>query len=156
MVKVNIEIKGLDGIRKSLEKAPEKTVYEMSKAVQSSLNEIRSKSLREAPIRTGDLRKGISTPIMETRLRGKIEAREPYSAAVHEGSRPHIIRPKSIGYRGHPGGLGNRKTGFGVYNMVHHPGNKPNRFFDRSIDKANQAINQFFTRALQNVINSIK
>lgn len=156
MVKVNIKVIGLNTLKESLKKAPERTVYELSNAVKSSLNEIRNKSLREAPIKSGDLRKGISTPIMKTRLRGELEAREPYSAAVHEGSRAHIIRPKRIGYKGHPGGLGNRKTGFGVYNMVHHPGTKPNKFFVRSIEKSISAIDQFFNRAIQNIINSIK
>jgi hypothetical protein len=155
MVKVNIKVIGLKTLRESLQKAPERTVYELSNAVKSSLNEIRNKSLREAPIKSGDLRKGISTPMMKTRLRGELEAKEPYSAAVHEGSRPHIIRPKSIGYRGHPGGLGNRKTGFGVYNKVNHPGIKANPFMKRAVEKAMPQITNYFKQALSNILNRI-
>lgn len=159
MIDIDVKITGLDVLRNGLENAPRETVNEVSKAVQKSLHTIRNVSLREAPVNKGggggNLRQKISTPIMKTKLSGKIVSQATYSAYVHEGTRPHIIRPKRIGYKGHPGGLANKRSGWGVYNKVKHPGTAPNPFFKRAVEKSKPRIEQFFTEAINSICKSI-
>mgnify|MGYP000962579460 FL=1 len=135
-------------------KEPMIALQEIQKAVNKSALKITLIAQRqEAPKKGGQLAQKIK-PRFEP-LKGIVEALASYSLYVHEGTRPHIIRPKSLGYRGHKGGLGNRKTGFGVYNLVHHPGTKPNRFMTRSVEKAMPNIINYFKQALDNILRRI-
>lgn len=78
-----------------------------------------------------------------------------YAPYVEFGTRPHVIEPKSLGYRGHPGGLGNRKTGFGVFNRVNHPGTKANPFMERILASATPDIEGLFVKALELITERI-
>lgn len=56
----------------------------------------------------------------------------PYAIWVHEGSQPHEIRPKNgpfLVFMGRDGNVVFTK-------LVHHPGNKPNRFLIRALPAA--------------------
>jgi hypothetical protein len=79
-------------------------------------------------------------------LSGMIWSEAPYSAAVHEGSRPHIIQSKG------PWPLRNKNTGQVFGRIVHHPGNKPNPYFLRAIEGASKKIEENFAKALENVL----
>ncbi|NLD50650.1 MAG: hypothetical protein GX660_26200 [Clostridiaceae bacterium] len=159
MIDVDVKITGLDNLKRNLERAPVFTVDEVSRAIQKSLHTIRTVSLREAPVNKtsggGNLRQKISTPIMTTKLSGKIVSQAPYSVYVHQGTRPHVIKPKRIGYKGHPGGLANKRTGWGVYNKVNHPGTAPNPFFKRAVEKSKSSIERFFREAINNITKTI-
>ncbi|MDD5068486.1 MAG: hypothetical protein PHN89_02720 [Candidatus Pacebacteria bacterium] len=171
---LNIKVEGLDDVIKGLEKSPEMTVNEISKAIQSSLNTIRTKTIREAPIGKGKnpglLKRSVQPYRMESRLRGKIDVTAPYAEAVHQGSRPHEIRPKTKkalafeigGWRGYTTSssgksyYGKKEGSNVVVRHVHHPGYKGNPFFSRAIEKSLAEINRFFDRAMINILNSIK
>jgi HK97 gp10 family phage protein len=87
-----------------------------------------------APVRTGKLRASIigatakSGPLA---IEGLVGSTSDYAAYVHEGTRPHTIRPA------------NGKAfmviminGRRVYtNAVHHPGTKPNPFLRRAMEE---------------------
>jgi hypothetical protein len=84
-----------------------------------------------APVRTGRLRSSIRAE--EPRffsLRGKVTVGSDleYAAMVNDGTRPHIIRPRSAQVlRFKVGG----RTVFA--RVVHHPGTKGTHFLDRAL-----------------------
>ena len=174
MPNITVKIVGMDTFDKALRKAPEFMVNEMSKAIQSSLNTVRSAAIKESPVGKGDgsgnLRRSIQPPKMETALRGYVEANAPYAAAVHDGSEPHDIYPKnakalafevggSRGYVTSKSGSKYYKSTSGemvIVRHVRHPGYRGNPFFVRALDQSFGTINAFFNRAIINVLNTIK
>ena len=87
---------------------------------------------------------------MISRFKGEITAFAKYSAAVHEGTSPHIITVvnKKV--------LANKRTGQIFGKTVRHPGTRPNPFFDRAIEASMNDIQKFVSTALQNIINTLK
>lgn len=88
----------------------------------------------EAPKKTGELSRRIRSNI--TTYRGTVYPTVKYAIYVHEGTRPHIIRPsakKALYWEGadHP------------VRMVRHPGTKPNKFVERGADRALPNIEQY-------------
>jgi HK97 gp10 family phage protein len=154
MSNIQIKVTGLKELQTALKKAPELTVNEIGKAVRKSLETIRTQSLKEAPVNKGfgggNLRQKISGPRMESKIKGMIVSEAPYSAAVHDGSRPHEIRPKQKKV------LANKRTGQFFGQLVHHPGTKPNPFFTRSIEKTKDKVNGYFKKAMDNVLKTLK
>ena len=134
-------------------KEPIIALQEIQKAVNTSALKVVQLAQQEAPKNTGHLY-GKIQPRFEP-LKGIVESLAKYSIFVHEGTRPHFIRPKSIGYKGHKGGLGNRRTGFGVYNSVYHSGTKPNKYMKRASEIAMPFIMNNFKKALENILRRI-
>jgi hypothetical protein len=86
-------------------------------AMSRSVLIVEAAGKREAPVRKGNLRRTITSRVEQGGMRGVIGTNAPYAQAVHEGSRPHIIRPvraKALYWKGasHP------------VRLVKHPGNK--------------------------------
>lgn len=80
---------------------------------------------REAPVKRGPLRRSITSRVERNGDRGVIGTNLAYARPVHDGSRPHIIKPKrakALAWKGalHP------------VRSVRHPGNKANPFFERT------------------------
>lgn len=84
-----------------------------------------------APVRTGRLRSSIrADPPRIFSLRGSLTVGSDleYAAAVNDGSRPHIIRPRTKQV------LKFQVGGRTVYaKIVHHPGTKGAHFLDRAL-----------------------
>lgn len=84
-----------------------------------------------APVNTGRLRSSIrAEPPRIFSLRGslKVGSDLEYAAFVNDGTRPHIIRPRTKQV------LKFRVGGRTVYaKLVHHPGTRPNPFLDRAL-----------------------
>jgi hypothetical protein len=105
-------------------------------------------SKEEAPVKTSNLRRTIRLGTVtdtEVRILAGGTGGVGYARAVHEGSRPHEIRPRRRkvlrwARGGSPRRLtGSPRTGNGEFlyaRVVHHPGNKPNRFLVRGIMRA--------------------
>lgn len=64
-------------------------------------------------------------------MQGGVTSHAGYSAAVHEGSRPHIIRATRARDLAFP--WGGRMA---FFKQVHHPGNKPNPFLTEAAHEA--------------------
>jgi hypothetical protein len=101
----------------------------MSRAVLT----VEAASKREAPVRTGNLRRTITSRVEQGGDRGVIGTNASYARPVHEGSRPHTIVPvraKALFWKGasHP------------VRIVRHPGNKPNKFFERAAESSRSAV----------------
>lgn len=80
---------------------------------------------QEAPVKKGPLRRSITSRVERGGDRGVIGTNLNYARPVHDGSRPHIIKPtraKALMWKGalHP------------MKSVRHPGNRPNPFLVRA------------------------
>lgn len=154
MLNINVQINGLENVKLMMLRAPERTIKEIGRAVSKSTLKVKNTSLKEVPTNKqkggGNLKQSIRH-IMINKFRGEVVAHAKYAAAVHEGTRPHIIRPRRIGYKGHPGGLYDKRTGWGVYNKVNHPGTRPNPFMDRAAQKSQKDIDLYFAQAMNNI-----
>jgi len=88
---------------------------------------------KEAPVKRGTLRRSITSRVERGGDRGVIGTNLGYARAVHDGSRPHVIKPKRPvkvvnGRKVYPA----LKTPYGIYRSVRHPGYKGNPFFERT------------------------
>lgn len=91
-----------------------------------------------APVRTGRLKASIQPdPVRRVgpwRIDTGISATAPYAAPVHEGARPHVIRPR------HARALRFEVEGRVVFaQRVRHPGNRPNRFLSQAVERTVQS-----------------
>jgi hypothetical protein len=102
--------------------------------LQPAMRAVQLSTIHEAQARvhrkTGHLQRSIVPgPVSDTHA--VIEARTPYAAALEEGAKPHIIKPKNarvLAWGGERRLTGRLKSGskpdhFAA--LVHHPGNKP-------------------------------
>lgn len=76
----------------------------------------------------------------------------PYAIFVHEGTKPHIIRPKN------KKGLANKKTGAFFGKEVHHPGTKANPYLKKAVDNYNfnPALDDLGNKICEDVFENIK
>lgn len=106
MADYSVQIENIDQIRAAFNKAPEKMVKELDKAIQKSVFEIEAGTKTRAPVRTGYMRASIRTTF--TPLKGVLDwpdtsnpqgnSSRPapvslYSFFVHEGTRFMAARP---------------------------------------------------------------
>lgn len=109
------------------------------RALASDVNRLRNVAVRECPVDKGGLR---SSHIITTRRVGdhtvwSVGTRKSYAAAVHEGSRAHVIerrgpfrnpagRVRTLRFTGRSGAPVFRR-------LVHHPGYRGNPWLRRSL-----------------------
>jgi hypothetical protein len=150
MININVKIDGLDKLNRALIRAPAEVINQMSTAVKKSVLIIQNVAMREAPVNKqtggGTLRQNIKGRMI-TKLSGVVESLAPYSIFVHEGTRPHDIRP--IKARG----LANKRTGEYFGKLVHHPGTRANPYFARAAEKAQGKINEYFSAGMKKIVD---
>lgn len=83
---------------------------------------------REVPVKRGTLRRSITSRVEQGGDRGVVGTNLNYARAVNDGSKPHIIRPKTAKALFWKGALHPVRS-------VNHPGNRPNDFVGRTRDK---------------------
>lgn len=153
MNNVKVEIKGLGKLDDALRKAPVFTLNEISKAVQKSALTVQNNAIKESPVNKqtggGNLRQNIRMT-METKTRAAVISKAPYSIFVEEGTRPHEIKVK------YKKVLANKRTGQVFGKVVHHPGTRANPYMQRALTGSKQAIDEFFKKAVLNIIKSLK
>lgn len=178
---ITIEVKGLKEMRAGLRGASAKTVAELSKAVGQTMVVMTNQTIKEAPVNKagggGNLRQSVQGR-MTSMLGAVVTVLASYGLYVHEGTRPHIIRPrnkKALSFewgRGgfqaaqsggktvfvRPGLTANRRVKWHattVFKEVHHPGTRANPFLQRAADKSATKIREYFDAALRAVADSI-
>lgn len=104
---------------------------------------------REAPVKTGQLRKTITSTI--TPLLSTIKPTVNYAFEVNNGSPARDIKPRRAKVLRFAG-----KNGQTFAKVVHQKARKANPFVDRTREKVEQPVNNFFLEALQGVINELK
>lgn len=149
-----IDIPELERLQELLSRYPSIATPIMTKAVSASQAVLaKNTTARTVPVKTRVLIH--SFEFKQSGLQARYYPTARYAKWVNDGTDPHVIYPKSIGYHGHPGGLGDRKSGFGVYNKVNHPGTKPNPFMERIRDASQKEISGIFLIALDNINKAI-
>lgn len=97
-----------------------------------------------APVDTGRLRASIRTErrsLLGFRLRWTVGSDVEYAAAVNDGTRPHVIRPKTkqaLRFR-----IGGRTV---FAKVVNHPGTRARPFLDRALREVAARRGYDFTR----------
>jgi len=124
-----VRVEKLDTLRTTLEKL----AYQISQTLPHRILSRASKKLKNliwffAPERTGALRRSIRTTWTHNRVMISVDA--PYAIYVEEGTRPHIIRPRTSGVLRFE-----KPSGEIVYTKkpVHHPGFKGRKFVERAV-----------------------
>ena len=94
------------------------------------LRDIEGQAKENTPVLTGNLRRNIGRTGVQTDgmvLSGEVFAHTDYAERVHDGTRPHVIRPRPE--RGPRAALKFTIGGRTLYRkLVHHPGMKPRPF----------------------------
>jgi hypothetical protein len=148
-MRIQLKIPSAKKLQDALKKYPEAASREMAKAIRDATLLLEGNVAKEAPVKTGNLRGRISHRISPTR--GEVFTTVKYAQAVHEGTRPHIIRPrraKALRFRGGDGKFIFAKS-------VNHPGTKGNPFFTRATEKTLPKIREFFRAALRRAVQKI-
>lgn len=137
----------------ALAAAPEKVRSGLRLALKRTASNIASEAKRthRFKTRTGMLEKAVEFNVDDAAMKAEIylnEAIAPYAKYVHEGTKPHIIRPKK---RKLLRWVSQRTGNFVSKYEVKHPGTNPDRFL---YDAAEKLSGKFVSRC-QDVINRI-
>jgi len=146
---IKISLQNGDLIKRALKEAPERAAKGISRAVEQSVFLVEGEAKRLAPVNKqtggGNLRQSIKAS-MKTSYVGEVDVGAKYAAAVHEGTRPHVIeaRNKKV--------LANRRQGQFFGKKVNHPGTKAQPFLREAAEKSALRINEFFLAAIRGII----
>lgn len=145
---MTIKVTGLSEAIRLMDTARSSLTAEMGKAMRESVRDLHRQAVREAPVNKqsggGNLRQMIDSSSSATR--GTVISRAKYSEYVHEGTRPHIIRPKRARV------LANRRTGQFFGRKVNHPGTRPNPYLKRALGKVKKKITENFNSAIKRLL----
>jgi len=153
MKSIKVEIKGIKEFKAALKKSPRIAKEEIGNAVQKATLEIRGQVKREAPVDDGKLRQNIYSDVKG--LRGTIlpiRASQKYAICVHEGTKPHHP-PVKEGKGIHKWATKKGLNPYAVAKSIAKKGTKANPFMDRAVNKTKSKVNQFFEKALENIVN---
>lgn len=146
---IKIQIKNIDKIQRVFQQAPIRLTKELNTAIEKILLKLENSAKRNAPVNKqsggGNLRQSIRSQ-MTGPARGIVEATADYAAAVHEGTRPHLIKVKTKKV------LANRRSGEVFGRVVRHPGTKANPFLQNAIDQNKEFIDQQMEKAIDNTL----
>ena len=138
----------MDKFEKAFKEAPFRASQNFATAIQKTVFLVESKAKRNAPVNKqtggGNLRQSIGG--QASGLTGIVDVRADYALPVHEGARPHTIRPVN------KKALANRRTGQFFGKLVHHPGQRAQPFLRDAVEQSTQKINGFFLEAIRNII----
>lgn len=107
-----------------------------TKAIEPQVRDLARRVLNRSrtltPVRTGQLRarQRVILRITATTVQAQIEARTSYAMYVHEGTRPHEIRPRRVSYLRFVAG-----DAIVFAKVVHHPGTRGVFFMKRALQE---------------------
>jgi len=149
---IKVEIVGLDKLKSALKRAPVVALSEIGKAMQKSALTIQSNAIKEAPVNKGhgggNLRQNIKVQSV-TKTKAVIRSGAKYSLFVEEGTKPHQIRPRV------KRALADTRNKLFFGKLVNHPGTKANPYMQRALKKSMLKVNEFFKKALDNIVNTL-
>jgi hypothetical protein len=128
--------------------APALVAREQEGAMEASLLHLHGEVARRTPVDRGILRGSIFTALSGTPLdlRGKVASPLEYAVPVEEGTRPHIIRPRSGRYLRF---VANGRVVFA--RQVQHPGTRGVHMFAEGLRAARPRIEALFERAADRI-----
>ncbi|ADD81130.1 gp25 [Rhodococcus phage ReqiPine5] len=106
----------------------------LSRRTASITRQIAAQAKMNVPVKTGNLGRSIQEdPIKATgpfSVSGGVTANTNYAASVHDGTRPHVIRPKA-GKKALKFNVGGRTV---FAKKVNHPGTRPRPFLKNAAE----------------------
>ena len=128
MIKIKIEKGDLTVLTRRFELALRYFLYELAGYAEQEM-------IRQAPQRTGKLRRSIRKRVNMARLEAEVGPDVEYAVWVEMGTRPHVIRPvRARALRFEAGGE------IVFARLVRHPGTKPNPFMRRTADETRRQV----------------
>ncbi|RJQ67337.1 MAG: hypothetical protein C4519_24380 [Desulfobacteraceae bacterium] len=140
-----LKINNLAELQAAFKKSPKIIGKELETATKNAGKLILKTEKEEVPVRTATLKRSITMDYRPISV--AIYPTVKYALPVHEGSKPHTITPvrkKVLAFK-----IGGKKV---FARRVNHPGNKPNKFVDRTVSKTDRGVNNLFDKALDAVI----
>lgn len=146
MSSIDIKITNASQIKAAFLQAPVMMTKNLSTAVKQTVFFIGGKAKANANIKTGRLR--ASEKITWSGIKGEIEFTAKYAGYIHDGTMPHVIRPKgkqALWWKGlsHP------------VKVVHHPGYKGNPYLKNAVEESQHQTDKFFTEAVDKTLDQI-
>ena len=144
---MDIQLKISGDTQKRIDQAVKTIPEHIKMAVRNATSYLEVKIVENTPIGKSRTKGGLhgSWHDKVSGFQGMIYTDKHYAIYVHEGTRPHIIRPKNGRALMWPGAPH-------PYRMVHHPGTKANPFVTRTLDQQRKAIEEYFIRAMDQSI----
>ncbi len=143
-----IRIENLPELRELFRKAPKVVSKELETATKEAGKLILRTEKEEVPVKTAQLKRSITMDYRPISV--SIYPTTKYAIPVHEGSKPHVILPTRKKF------LRFKINGKWVYaKKVNHPGNKPNKFVERTVSKTASPVNKLFEKALDAILNAL-
>ena len=147
MMSLSLDVKYGSSYYKKLGLKGKKHADMISDTLDYGLNEANNIARREAPIRTGNLRRSI-TKRKASRFVGELRSNarsngKPYWPMVQYGTAPHTITPKKGKF------LVFEKDGETVFaRKVNHPGTAANPFVTRTLNRSLPLFKEYYHRVL--------
>lgn len=148
MPNLNIRLQGMDKLRAGMKRAPTVVRRHIGEGLQESVIELEATARRESPIDTGRLKAAHRTSVDKLRLRGEVTNVTKYATAVHEGSSPHVIRPRRKKALSWPGARHPVKK-------VNHPGFKGDPWFERTVKKKRGKVERIMQKSVNRALKKI-
>lgn len=152
-MRIKITTKGIDAFLLAFQSAPEAALRNMALAMTVSLKRVReyARLNHRFIYRSGKLEKNIlsqQASAASGRFRGRVylnvgQAGAPYGVYVHEGTKPHDIRPIKAKYLRW---VDAKRNAFCFAKIVHHPGTLPDQFIDNAGKACEGQVQETFTR----------
>lgn len=146
---VEVQIKGIEKLVKQMEKYPAISEKHVNRAINRSLVRILGQEKQQAPVFTGNLRDNWRLDI--GRFEGSLRSNAPYSAAVHEGTRPHMPPISAIEVWARKKGL----NPWAVAKSIAKKGTKANPFLKRAVEMEQENVNKEFAEALRSITKEL-
>lgn len=134
-----------------LAKALKHAKYDRPEVLARILRYLRPIVDRRVPVDSGDLRASHKERRASDGSEGAIYTRSDYAQAVHDGSRPHLIRPRNVS-------LLRFETAGGavVYTtLVRHPGTRPQPYLKEAIIEGQDGAIRIAVEGLQKMASEI-
>lgn len=110
--------------------------------VRASEGIVLTRMVDNAPYKTGNLRRMHVAQPIKSQMLVRFIANTPYAAAVHEGSKPHVIKARKKGGALWWPGMAHPLKG------VKHPGNRPNPWMTKTIEQEIGNVGEYVMDAI--------
>ena len=149
---IRVTAKYVDDFVRVLKQAPAIAIRNWALAMMAAVTKVKTHARQNHKFiwRTGKLERAITGKVdagTSGALTGKVyintgQAGAPYGPIVHEGSKPHIIKPKP----GHKMLKWPTPNGFVWAKLVRHPGTKPDQFIYEAGEANKDAVQALFEK----------
>jgi HK97 gp10 family phage protein len=149
-----MQIHGADELLAAFAKMPAMVSRTMRDSVKMAARVVQeeARSVHGFTTRTGHLERSVSTAFEEpmTGIVGLSEAAAPYAPFVHQGTAPHIIRPRNKKLLRWPS-----RGRFTSAKEVFHPGTSPDPFLYQALERKRASVERILNYGVDEAIQKV-